>query len=148
MQIPQVRELMEGIVPYTKRHASRIDRLSRSIFLLDYTLARMNVLLPLDEPEGKDSALPFQATSWPTIGNVDQLGDLGAEEIETTMTDVNDAETRIASDNDGDEEMVVKLVSPVDVEEEMAEPVSPKLGSRKRKKSLGSKKRRKSVGLT
>lgn len=57
---------MEGIVPYTKRHFSRIDRLSRSTFLLDYTLARMNVLLPEDT---LDSGAALQSSSWPTIGN-------------------------------------------------------------------------------
>jgi len=146
VEIPQVRDLMEGIVPYSKRHASRIDRLSRSIFLLDYTLARMNVLLPLDEPEHKDSALALQATSWPTIGNLDQV-ELGSEEKETIMTDANVGDdSRIAFDNGGRE--IVEPVSPENVEEEMVEPVSPKLGSTKRKKSLGSKKkRRKSVGL-
>lgn len=75
LQIPGVRELMEGIVPYTKRHFSRIDRLSRSTFLLDYTLARMNVLLPEDNlpfPEpGRGTSvsgdeLLLQASSWPS----------------------------------------------------------------------------------
>ena len=91
MQIPQVRELMEGIVPYTKRHLSRIDRLSRSVFLLDYTLARMNVLLPLDNSSwseaGKNdsSALMLQTTSWPTLGNLDQA--VKSQDRDASMTD-------------------------------------------------------------
>jgi hypothetical protein len=46
LQVPGVEQFIEGIIPYAKRHLSRIDRLSRSTFLLDYTLARMSVLLP------------------------------------------------------------------------------------------------------
>jgi U3 small nucleolar RNA-associated protein 13 len=133
VEIPQVRELMEGIAPYTKRHASRIDRLSRSIFLLDYTLARMNVLLPVSEP---DAALPHQATSWPSIGTLE-----GAD------TDMADAIDRSATDNGGEEIVeAVEPVSPEKVVEEMVdeEPVLPKEGTKKRKKSLGGKKRRKS----
>lgn len=47
MKVPGLRELIEGIVPYTERHFSRIDRLLRSTFLLDYTLSSMTVLNPL-----------------------------------------------------------------------------------------------------
>ena len=84
---------MEGIVPYTKRHQSRIDRLSRSVFLLDYTLARMNVLLPVDnspwsEAENKDSsALTLQTTSWPTLGDLDLV--IRSQEKDAAMTDVS-----------------------------------------------------------
>ncbi|XP_024403982.1 protein TORMOZ EMBRYO DEFECTIVE [Physcomitrium patens] len=91
VEIPQVRELMEGIIPYTKRHSSRIDRLSRSIFLLDYTLARMNVLIPVDNlsgPEIKDAADLTQGTSWPIVENLNRM-DVSLEEKETTMTDAN-----------------------------------------------------------
>lgn len=82
---------MEGIIPYTKRHSSRIDRLSRSIFLLDYTLARMNVLIPVDNlsgPEIKDAADLTQGTSWPIVENLNRM-DVSLEEKETTMTDAN-----------------------------------------------------------
>lgn len=70
LQIPGIRELMEGIVPYTKRHFSRIDRLSRSTFLLDYTLARMNVLLP-ENTLGSGAAV--QRSSWPSIGKIQTI---------------------------------------------------------------------------
>lgn len=90
VEIPQVRELMEGIVPYTKRHLSRIDRLSRSVFLLDYTLARMNVLLPLDNDDS--SALTLQTTSWPTLGSLDQV--IKSQETDATMIDVSVGNTK------------------------------------------------------
>ena len=80
---------MEGIVPYTKRHLSRIDRLSRSVFLLDYTLARMNVLLPLEEAE-----TTVQTTSWPSLGNLDQL----IKPQDTTMLDLSTGNNEKASD--------------------------------------------------
>lgn len=39
-------ELLEGLIPYSQRHFSRIDRLERSTFLLDYTLIGMSVIEP------------------------------------------------------------------------------------------------------
>jgi hypothetical protein len=54
LQVPGVEQFIEGIIPYAKRHLSRIDRLSRSTFLLDYTLARMSVLLPEENLASKD----------------------------------------------------------------------------------------------
>ncbi|CAK7355106.1 unnamed protein product [Dovyalis caffra] len=45
-------ELLEGLIPYSQRHFSRIDRLVRSTFLLDYTLNGMpskNLLQKLKE---------------------------------------------------------------------------------------------------
>lgn len=44
-----VGELLEGLIPYSQRHYSRIDRLERSTFLLDYTLNGMSIVEP--EPE-------------------------------------------------------------------------------------------------
>lgn len=41
-----VGELVEGLIPYSQRHYSRIDRLERSTFLLDYTLNGMSVVEP------------------------------------------------------------------------------------------------------
>uniref|UniRef100_A0A1D1Y6Q1 Transducin beta-like protein 3 n=2 Tax=Anthurium amnicola TaxID=1678845 RepID=A0A1D1Y6Q1_9ARAE len=46
IKIKGIRELLEGLIPYSQRHFGRVDRLSRSTFLLDYTLARMSVLEP------------------------------------------------------------------------------------------------------
>lgn len=45
-----IGELLEGLIPYSQRHFSRIDRLVRSTFLLDYTLTGMSVI----EPETDD----------------------------------------------------------------------------------------------
>lgn len=55
IQVPGLRELIEGILPYTERHFSRIDRLFRSTFLLDYTLSSMSILNPLEAGEQIDS---------------------------------------------------------------------------------------------
>lgn len=50
MQMKGIGELLEGLIPYSQRHFSRIDRLVRSTFLLDYTLTGMSVI----EPETDD----------------------------------------------------------------------------------------------
>ena len=46
MSLPGMQDLLEALASYTQRHFVRIDRLVRSSFLLDYTLASMNVILP------------------------------------------------------------------------------------------------------
>ncbi|XP_027180585.1 transducin beta-like protein 3 isoform X1 [Coffea eugenioides] len=45
-EIRGIGELLEGLIPYSQRHFSRIDRLQRSTFLLDYTLTGMSVIEP------------------------------------------------------------------------------------------------------
>nr|XP_043621391.1 transducin beta-like protein 3 [Erigeron canadensis] len=49
VEMKGIGELLEGLIPYSQRHYSRIDRLERSTFLLDYTLNGMSVVEP--EPE-------------------------------------------------------------------------------------------------
>ncbi|ONK81979.1 uncharacterized protein A4U43_C01F34870 [Asparagus officinalis] len=47
VEVKGVCELLEGLIPYSQRHFSRVDRLVRSsTFLLDYVLVRMSVLDP------------------------------------------------------------------------------------------------------
>ncbi|XP_019186859.1 PREDICTED: transducin beta-like protein 3 [Ipomoea nil] len=46
IEIKGIGELLEGIMPYSQRHFSRIDRLERSAYLLDYTLTSMSVIEP------------------------------------------------------------------------------------------------------
>ncbi|KAH7538432.1 protein TORMOZ EMBRYO DEFECTIVE [Ziziphus jujuba] len=50
IEMKGIGELLEGLIPYSQRHFSRIDRLVRSTFLLDYTLTGMSVI----EPETDD----------------------------------------------------------------------------------------------
>ena len=59
IQVKGVRELLEGLIPYSLRHFSRIDRLARSAFLFDYTLTRMAALEPQDdlEMDSRDDAV-------------------------------------------------------------------------------------------
>eukprot|EP01114_Cavostelium_apophysatum_P021718 TRINITY_DN7651_c0_g1_i2.p1 TRINITY_DN7651_c0_g1~~TRINITY_DN7651_c0_g1_i2.p1 ORF type:complete len:878 (-),score=259.44 TRINITY_DN7651_c0_g1_i2:6-2639(-) len=44
-QLPRIKELLEGILPYTERHFQRVDRLLQRSFIIDYTLRRMSPLL-------------------------------------------------------------------------------------------------------
>ncbi|KAK4572223.1 hypothetical protein RGQ29_030591 [Quercus rubra] len=46
IEIKGIGELLEGLIPYSHRHFSRIDRHVRSTFLLDYTLTGMSVIEP------------------------------------------------------------------------------------------------------
>ncbi|PSS04567.1 Transducin beta-like protein [Actinidia chinensis var. chinensis] len=55
LEIRGIGELLEGLIPYCQRHFSRIDRLERSTFLLDYTLMGMSVIEPeMEDREAKD----------------------------------------------------------------------------------------------
>ncbi|XP_076928886.1 protein TORMOZ EMBRYO DEFECTIVE-like [Bidens hawaiensis] len=71
VEMKGVGELLEGLIPYSQRHYSRIDRLERSTFLLDYTLNGMSVVEP--EPE-----LELE----PETGVVDDPKDASLMEIE------------------------------------------------------------------
>ena len=56
-QIKGIADLLEGLLPYSQRHFSRVDRLVRSTFLLDYTLTGMSVIEPeADERELKENS--------------------------------------------------------------------------------------------
>ncbi|KAJ7956236.1 Transducin beta-like protein 3 [Quillaja saponaria] len=57
VEIKGIGELLEGLIPYSQRHFSRIDRLVRSTFLLDYTLTGMSVIEPeTDSTKLKDES--------------------------------------------------------------------------------------------
>eukprot|EP01130_Rhizamoeba_saxonica_P002513 TRINITY_DN12303_c0_g1_i1.p1 TRINITY_DN12303_c0_g1~~TRINITY_DN12303_c0_g1_i1.p1 ORF type:complete len:831 (-),score=173.73 TRINITY_DN12303_c0_g1_i1:122-2614(-) len=43
-QLPHMKSILRGLIPYTERHSKRIDRLIRQSFILDYTLNEMNLL--------------------------------------------------------------------------------------------------------
>ena len=51
LKTPGMQDLVEALASYTQRHYVRLDRLVRSTFLLDYTLASMNVLMPAVGPD-------------------------------------------------------------------------------------------------
>ncbi|KAG4166824.1 hypothetical protein ERO13_A13G156800v2 [Gossypium hirsutum] len=57
IEIKSISELLEGLIPYSQRHFSRIDRLIRSTFLLDYTLLRMSVIEPATQDDLKTKSL-------------------------------------------------------------------------------------------
>lgn len=46
LAVPGIAELLDGLAAYTQNHFARLGRLQRSAYLLDYTLASMNVLRP------------------------------------------------------------------------------------------------------
>lgn len=52
LAVPGIAELLDGLAVYTQNHFARLGRLQRSAYLLDYTLASTNTLLP---PSGGDT---------------------------------------------------------------------------------------------
>lgn len=78
IEIKGISELLEGLMPYAQRHFSRIDRLVRSSYLLDYILNEMSVI----EPE--NGALQSSETS--VLSNYEDVN----EESEPISPDVED----------------------------------------------------------
>ncbi|KAM3370025.1 hypothetical protein ACQJBY_017725 [Aegilops geniculata] len=66
LEIKGISELLEGLIPYSQRHFSRVDRLVRSTFLLDYTLTRMSVVDP-----DVDAGTTKDVTNDPSMDNVE-----------------------------------------------------------------------------
>ena len=103
LKIPGAQDLLEALLSYTQRHFVRMDRLVRSTFLLDYTLASMNVLMP---NVGSDSA---------GLPGFEQLEQPGTDVDASTGTDVDaDAFMQPAaiaqSDDDDDDDAQAGLV--------------------------------------
>ena len=46
--LPGMATLLEALVPYSQRHAARLDRLARSAYLVDHVLDAMDVLEPVN----------------------------------------------------------------------------------------------------
>ncbi|KAF3432659.1 hypothetical protein FNV43_RR23761 [Rhamnella rubrinervis] len=66
IEMKAIGELLEGLIPYSQRHYSRIDRLVRSSFLLDYTLTGMSVI----EPESNDGDATRELKESPVIHDI------------------------------------------------------------------------------
>ena len=98
LKIPGMQDLIEALVSYTQRHFTRMDRLVRSSFLLDYTLASMNVLMP----EGGPEIL--------ALDDLDQPEAVGSDLDESTGTEVDtDAFMQPAADIQADEHIQAVL---------------------------------------
>ncbi|XP_031380718.1 transducin beta-like protein 3 [Punica granatum] len=83
IKIKGIGELLEGLIPYSQRHFSRIDRLVRSTYLLDYTLMGMSVI----EPEAPETVREAGSRAVP-------LG------VNSEMKDTNDVPLTDKSDGD------------------------------------------------
>lgn len=70
-----IGDLLEGLIPYSQRHYSRMDRLVRSTFLLDYTLTGMSVM----EPEANDGDATRELKESPSIHDIVRAEDKDPE---------------------------------------------------------------------
>ncbi|PON77530.1 Guanine nucleotide-binding protein, beta subunit [Parasponia andersonii] len=62
IEIKGIAELLEGLLPYSQRHFSRVDRLVRSTYLLDYTLTGMSVIEPEADTRKLEESSSLQST--------------------------------------------------------------------------------------
>lgn len=55
MELPNMKVLLQALIPYTDRHYQRLDLLLQKSCIIDFTLQRMNILTPI--PEDDDISL-------------------------------------------------------------------------------------------
>ncbi len=145
-----MQDLIEALASYTQRHFTRMDRLVRSSFLLDYTLASMNVLMP----EGGPEVL--------AADDLDQPEAIGSDLDESTGTEVDtDTFMQPAADIQADEHIQAVLTDqqlggldsvPMEqqassLQQSAAEPESDHEAVVQQTKKQASAKRRKSTPL-
>lgn len=150
LKIPGAADLVEALLSYTQRHFVRMDRLVRSTFLLDYTLASMNVLTPNVGTDGAE------------LPDFQQLDQPGTDVDASTGTDVDadvfmqPAANVLAGDDDEEVQAVVgeqqaqAMGEPLSQQEDVGEVQQEGQGAQelqqpapqKAKASKGSKRRK------
>lgn len=78
VEIRGIAEHLEGLISYSQRHFNRVDRLARSIHLLDFTLSGMSVI----EPEGNEGKLEDKDAKLPNAADSKQLSEIASMEEE------------------------------------------------------------------
>ena len=66
--MPQIKSLLEALIPYTERHFERLDRLLQSSHFLGFTLAEMRVLegnVAAEAPASDAPAESAEVGTWP-----------------------------------------------------------------------------------
>ncbi|KAF3641168.1 hypothetical protein FXO37_23144 [Capsicum annuum] len=81
-----------GLIPYSERHFSRIDRSARSIFMLDYTLTGMSVL----EPEHDEGRLEDKDAKLTNAADSEPLSDITSTDEEKHHEDKGKLEDKVA----------------------------------------------------
>ncbi|KAL3678389.1 hypothetical protein R1sor_021345 [Riccia sorocarpa] len=104
IKVPGIREVLEGINPYSQRHFSRIDRLSRSTFLLDFILSSMTSLLPAEdqrlltiEPVIVAPATPPRSTSAEPAVDLSKRGEKMLEEVDAQLDLISKMKEHVSS---------------------------------------------------
>ncbi|KAL6073157.1 U3 small nucleolar RNA-associated protein 13 [Balamuthia mandrillaris] len=71
--LPNMKELLEGLIPYTERHFQRYDKLLQKSFIVDYTLQAMTLLT--GEPSSSSSINEIEAVEISSEGEESAVGD-------------------------------------------------------------------------
>ena len=81
MAIQGVDGILDGIDVYTKRHRSRVDRLIRSSYVVDFILGVMGALTPVSDPSPTKSKMLTRAVA---NGDSENIGGAGEEDKPVT----------------------------------------------------------------
>ncbi|GER33485.1 transducin family protein / WD-40 repeat family protein [Striga asiatica] len=85
IEMKGIGELLEGLIPYSRRHYTRIDRLERSTFLLDYTLTGMSVIEPeTSETKSRDDTLGQPKVEEEEEKHLIKVGEMEGEDLPST----------------------------------------------------------------
>jgi hypothetical protein len=130
LQIPGVREVLEGLLPYTQRHFGRIDRLNRSAFLLDFILSSMNSLIPSENRQDLGDKV---IGAWETLPQI-TAGDTDTASLEGASLENAEA---VSSQEPLEEEVELDKANGFHEEPEIPSVSTPKKSKKsKRKESL------------
>lgn len=144
LAIPGIGDLLEGLAAYTQNHHSRVARLQRSAYLLDYTLASMDVLTPTTNVANADA----EADVPPRPGTPPQTQMLPSQQLASVPGQHAAKQySKAAAQVDAQQSSDVEAADAA-ADEPVAEPVSndavqpkdrstPHTAKRKRRKSAG-----------
>ncbi|RHZ70853.1 hypothetical protein Glove_265g17 [Diversispora epigaea] len=57
LEISDIKELLDGMLPYAERHYQRLDRMLTDSYIIDYTLHAMDLLNPINENENYENQM-------------------------------------------------------------------------------------------
>ncbi|PHT87692.1 hypothetical protein T459_09798 [Capsicum annuum] len=128
LQIRGIAKLLEGLIPYSERHFSRIDRSARSIFMLDYTLTGMSVL----EPEHDEGRLEDKDAKLTNAADSEPLSDITSTDEEKHHEDKGKLEDKVAELPDSADSELLSDITSTDKQKHHKE-LKEKNSSKKRK---------------
>ena len=149
--LPQVKGLLEALIPYSERHFERLDRLAQGAHFVGYTLAASMVLLPPEThgAEATDAAPPLPLAP---AGAIEGGGATAAVSVaEPAEEDAMEAESAHGAENELEVAVEVTAGTEAEVADGAASlsldaPAAAPRAQPRPAKEAGKKRRRRGAG--